>query len=102
MNIVIGLVGAGWLAILLVLAWGAAVTLYRLARTPRPLPFFAMIEHHGLTCERMERAVGAEAVARALRRCADCVQRQSCTADLADCPNAALFHHARAFTVAVS
>jgi hypothetical protein len=102
MNIVIGLLGAAWLAILLMLAWGAAGALYRLLQATRPLPFFALIERHGLTYERMERAVGAAAVARALSRCADCTRRQSCAGDLAGCPNAPLFHHARAFTVAVS
>ena len=102
MNIVIGLLGAAWLAILLMLAWGAAGGLYRLMQATRPLPFFALIERHGLTCERMERAVGADALARALRRCADCGRKRSCMGDLAGCPNAPLFRHARAFTVAVS
>ena len=88
MNIVIGALGAAWLAILLMLAWGAAGGLYRLMQASRPLPFFALIERHGLTCERMERAVGAAALARALSRCADCTRRQSCAGDLAGCPNA--------------
>ena len=101
MNIVPGLIGAAWLAIVLMLVWGAAVALVRLARTP-PLPFFAMVERHGLTFDEMERAVGADALARALRRCADCTRRHSCAEELAGCPNAPLFRHARAFTVAVS
>ncbi|HEU4351394.1 MAG TPA: hypothetical protein VFR66_05925 [Burkholderiales bacterium] len=102
MNIVIGMLGAAWLAILLMLAWGAAGALYRLLQATRPLPFFALIEHHGLSLDEMERAVGADALARALRRCADCTRRRSCDGDLAACPNAPLFYHARAFTVAVS
>lgn len=102
MNIVLSLIGAAWLAIALMLVWGVAVTLYRLVRWSRPLPFFAMIERHGLNCDQMERAVGADALARALSRCADCTRRQSCAGELAGCPNAPLFRHARAFTVAVS
>ena len=102
MNIVPGLVGAAWLAILLMLAGGAAVALVRLARTYRPLPFFALVERHGLGFDEMERAVGPDALARALRRCADCSRRPSCAGNLPGCPNAALFHHAKAFTVAVS
>lgn len=102
MNIVIGLLGAAWLAILLMLAWGAARALYRLLLATRPLPFFAMIERHGLSCDEMEQAVGPDALARALTRCAGCTRRRSCSGELALCPNAPLFHHARAFTVAVS
>jgi hypothetical protein len=101
MDIVLGLLGAAWLAIMLMLAWGAVVALVRLARTP-PLPFFAMVERHGLSFDEMERAVGADALVRALGRCADCTRRESCSGELAGCPNAPLFHHARAFTVAVS
>lgn len=101
-NIVIGLLGAAWLAIALMLVCGAAVALYHLMQATRPLPFFAMIERHGLSLDEMERAVGADALARALRRCADCRRKRSCMGDLAGCPNAPLFHHARAFTVAVS
>jgi hypothetical protein len=101
-NIILGLIGAAWLAIALALVWGVAVALHRLVRWSRPLPFFAMIERHGLTCDQMERAVGADALARALRRCADCTRRRSCDGDLAACPNAPLFYHARAFAVAVS
>lgn len=102
MNIVLGLIGAAWLAIALMLVWGVAVALYRLVMGSRPLPFFAMIERHGLTCDQMERAVGADALARALSRCADCTRRHNCAGDLAGCPNAPLLYHARAFTVAVS
>lgn len=101
-SIVLGLTGAAWLTIALVLVGGAAVVLYRLVRWSRPLPFFAMIERHGLTCDQMEQAVGPDALARALSRCADCTRRHSCAGELAGCPNAPLFHHARAFTVAVS
>lgn len=102
MNIVIGLIGAAWLAVALMLVWGAAVALYRLVQAARPLPFFVMIERHGLSCDQMERAVGTDALARALSRCADCTRRRSCDGVLAGCPNAPLFRHARAFTVAVS
>lgn len=101
MDIVLGLLGTAWLAIVVMLAWGAVVALVRLARTP-PLPFFAVVERHGLSFDEMERAVGADALVRALRRCADCNRRWNCAGDLADCPNAPLFHHARTFTVAVS
>ena len=101
-DMVLSLIGAVWLAILLMLAWGAAGALYRLLQATRPLPFFAMIERHGLSLDEMERAVGADALARALRRCADCSRKRSCMGDLAGCPNAPLFRHARAFTVAVS
>jgi len=102
MNMVLALLGVAWLAILLMLAWGAAVALVRLVRWSRPLPFFALVERHGLSFDEMERAVGADALARALSRCADCTRRPSCAGELAGCPNAPLFHHARAFTVAVS
>ena len=102
MTIVLSLIGAAWLAIALMLVGGAVVTLVRLARALRPLPFFALVERHGLSLEEMERAVGADALARALRRCADCSVRPSCARELAHCPNAPLFHVARAFAVAVS
>lgn len=101
-DMVLSLSGAVWLAILLMIIWGAAAGLYRLTRILRPLPFFALVERHGLSLDEMERAVGADALARALRRCADCSRKRSCMGDLAGCPNAPLFRHARAFTVAVS
>lgn len=101
-DMVLSLSGAVWLAILLMIIWGAAAALYRLTRILRPLPFFALVERHGLSLDEMERAVGADALARALRRCADCSRKRSCMGDLAGCPNAPLFRHARAFTVAVS
>jgi hypothetical protein len=84
------------------LAAGAIVALVRLARTHRPLPFFALVERHGLGFDEMERAVGPDALARALRRCADCSRRSSCAGDLAGCPNAPLFYHAKAFAAGVS
>lgn len=101
-DMVLSLIGGAWLAILLMIIWGAAAGLYRLTRILRPLPFFALVERHGLSLDEMERAVGADALARALRRCADCGRKRSCMGDLAGCPNAPLFRHARAFTVAVS
>ena len=60
-NLVLGLIGAAWLAIALMLVAGAAVALYWLVQATRPLPFFAMIERHGLSRDQMERAVGADA-----------------------------------------
>jgi hypothetical protein len=92
MNIVLGVLGAAWLAIMLMLAAGAIVALVRLATTYRPLPFFALVERHGLSLDEMERSVGPDALARALRRCADCVRVRTCAGELSGCPNLDLLH----------
>jgi hypothetical protein len=93
MDLTLALIGAGWLAIALVLVSGAAVSLYRLFSIPGPLPFFVMLERRGLNALQLEAAVGAGGVARALRRCALCAGRRDCGGHRVECPNEALIRY---------
>ena len=54
------------------------------------LPFFAMLERRGVTYAQLEASAGVEAIALAMRRCAECGSRFDCGA-WADCPNGELF-----------
>ena len=88
------LIGIAWVAIALVLAWGAVVALYRLfADEAAPLPFFVMLERQGLNARQVEAAVGAGGIARALRRCALCPGRRDCGRRPVECPNEALLRY---------
>lgn len=51
------------------------------------LPFFRRVERRGLTLVQVEEAVGMNELARALRRCAACVERPRCGRRTAACPN---------------
>ena len=93
MDIATGLIGIAWLAIALMLVWGAAVSIFRLLGSPEPLPFFVMLERRGLTAVQVEAAAGTGGVARALRRCALCAWRRDCRPGRIDCPNEALIAH---------
>jgi hypothetical protein len=74
------------------LVWGVVAALYRLfADDSAPLPFFVMLECQGLDARQLEAAVGAEGMARALRRCALCAGRRDCARGRrVECPNEAL------------
>jgi hypothetical protein len=93
MDLTLALIGAAWLAIALVLLWGAALSLYRLFSVAEPLPFFVMLERRGLNALQLEAAVGAGGIARALRRCALCASRRDCGRRPVECPNEALIRH---------
>ena len=95
MNIELILIGMAWVAIALMLAWGAVVGLYRLfAGEAAPLPFFVMLERQGVNALQLEAAVGAGGMARAVRRCALCVGRRDCARGRrVDCPNEALMKY---------
>jgi hypothetical protein len=95
MNIELIALGMAWVAIALMLAWGAVVALYRLfADEAAPLPFFIMLERQGLNARQLEAAVGAGGVARAVRRCALCAGRGDCARGRrVDCPNEALIKY---------
>ena len=59
---------------------------------PRPeATFFSMLERYGLTYAELEKAVGAEAVPRAIGRCTDCGARYHCGWRRAGCLNGPLF-----------
>jgi hypothetical protein len=69
-------------------------TLKKRSRHPRPLrpqPFFAMLERRGVGYAELENAIGAEALPRAMRRCAECNARYYCGRRGAACPNGPLF-----------
>jgi len=95
-------IGVAWLAVLGMLAGGAAIGLWRVlkalagtaTRAPlddSPLPFFAMLQSRGLTVEQLESAVGIQALALAVRRCVFCSLRRACAGNAAGCPNDGLF-----------
>jgi hypothetical protein len=91
---------AGWLALAALLAYHV----FDAWRRPEPLPFFRMLERHGLSVTQAEEAAGREALAAALRRCALCSDRKACARVLAvdwlgrgplACPNAEFFEQAK-------
>lgn len=93
MDITTALIGIAWVAIAVMLLWGAGVSLHRLLWTTEPLPFFVMLERRGLTALQVEAAAGIGGVARALRRCASCAARRDCDRRRIECPNEALIRH---------
>lgn len=95
MDIAAGLIGAAWLAIAGMLLWGAGNGLRRLFRTASPVPFFGMLQRHGLTLTQVEEAVGLDEVGQAVRRCAECAGRWECGRRALDCPNEWLFRRAK-------
>lgn len=70
---------AAWLAL------GALLTYHVFAewRRVEPLPFFQVLERHGLSVTQAEEAAGPEALAAALRRCALCSEKNACARALA-------------------
>jgi hypothetical protein len=70
---------AAWLALGVLLAYGVLDAWRRV----EPLPFFQMLERHGLSVTQAEEVAGGEAVATAVRRCALCSDRKACARVLA-------------------
>lgn len=70
---------AAWLALGALLAHHVFVAWRRGER----LPFFQMLERHGLSVTQTEEAAGREALAAALRRCALCSEKKACARALA-------------------
>lgn len=93
MDVTLVMIGAAWLAIALVLAWGAIASVYRLLSAPARLPIFEMLERRGLNAVQLAAAAGAGGVARALRRCATCPGRRHCGRRPVACPNEALIRY---------
>ena len=84
-----GLVGALWALCAVVLIWGVVDALRKGLAGEGTLPWFDRLAHGGLTPLQAEQAVGAEQLARAVRRCVLCRERAACNAGQAvDCPNA--------------
>ena len=67
------------------LALGALLAYHVFAawRRVEPLPFFQVLERHGLSVTQAEEAAGPEALAAALRRCALCNENKACARALA-------------------
>lgn len=84
-------IGIAWAAILVMLAAGGLRELSRSYFSRPKLPFFAMLERRGLTYAQLEESAGVEAIALAMRHCADCGSRFDCGWRRVDCPNAPLF-----------
>ena len=74
----LALTGA-WLALGVLLAY----RVYDGWRRVEPLPFFQVLERHGVSVTQAEAAAGREALAAALQRCALCSDRQACARVLA-------------------
>lgn len=97
MNMLVSfLIGAAWLAIFGMLAWGIVTGWRRQVRSDMPLPLFRLLERQGLTLARVEEAVGIEELARAAGRCASCAFRPACESGVpgrrpVGCPNGSLF-----------
>ena len=79
-------------------AFGLAAAWRRVMRDRAPLPLYAMLTQHGLSADEVGDALGVEALAFAVRRCAFCGSGEQCRQRLAagapapaDCPNAELF-----------
>jgi len=70
---------AVWIAFGALLLYGA----FDAWRRVDSLPFFRMLERHGLSVVQAEEAAGREAVAAAVRRCALCNDRKACARALA-------------------
>jgi hypothetical protein len=99
-GIVFAVIGAALAAAII---GAVAVAWRRVMSDDRPLPFFRMLERHGLGVDALERAAGPAGLAAAVRRCAVCGGRADCHAAFAaghpekagpDCPNAGLFKRA--------
>lgn len=70
---------AAWLALGTLLAYHV----FDAWRRVEPLPFFEVLERHGLSVTQAKKAVGQEALTAALRRCALCSERGACARALA-------------------
>ena len=99
MDIELIVIGIAWVAILLMLAGGLAVSLARLVDIGDVQPFFVMLERKGLNALQLEAAVGAGGVARALRRCARCQARRDCEHRTVECPNEPLLAYVKRLAV---
>ncbi len=99
MDPVVAALAAGLaLAVLALVAWGLVAAWRRMMRESGPLPLFGMLKQKGVTAFEAGDELGAEALARAARRCACCGTGDECRQRVAagapppaDCPNAALF-----------
>ncbi|MBI4203503.1 MAG: hypothetical protein HY527_00630 [Betaproteobacteria bacterium] len=70
---------AAWLVLGALLAY----SVFDAWRRGERLPFFRMLERHGLSVAQAEEAAGREALAAALRRCELCSDRKACARALA-------------------
>ena len=59
------------------------------------MPFFGMLQRHGLSLIQVEEAVGLNELGRAVRRCAECAGREDCGRHAVECPNEPLFLRAK-------
>jgi len=83
-----GLIGVLW-GICAVVLLCSVVDGFRRSLAQGTLPWFDMLARRGLTSAQAEQAVGAEQLARAVRRCMLCRGRAACSAGQpVDCPNA--------------
>lgn len=71
-------IGAAWIAILSMLAWGVLAELGRLVRRPPRAPFFGMLERHGISLVQAEEVAGFAALRDAAARCASCDAAEGC------------------------
>lgn len=94
------LIGAAWLGILAVVAWGVVSGWRRQLADDGPLPLYRLLARSGVSAMQAEAALGIEDLARATRSCALCASRTTCDSGLtggwlgerpAACPNAGLF-----------
>ena len=95
MDLMTGLVAAGWVAILLVLVAGIVNAWRRVFSSDAPLPFFSRVEARGQTLAGIEEAIGLDGLVGAVRRCALCRERPQCEHGAAvDCPNEGILRRA--------
>ena len=96
MDSVLLLVLAAWAAIIAMLLWVFVQGVRRVFWGPQTLPFFQMLERHGLAPWEVEQLAGGLALAHALRRCAQCPAGPECLEHAVDCPNEAFLRRVRA------
>ena len=98
------IMGIAWLAILAMLAWGAVAEIWYLVRGRQRALFVHMLERHDLTLADAVASEGYAGLVRAFDRCLNCSEQRTCSHSLRwgwlgardpECPNAAVFAHAR-------